>query len=161
MSIQQFRICVRHPILLIDLLFFTILQLCTGVGPHVGAPILQQQVPLVSADQIVLCHSPQFVRDVHQARRTIQWMEPIFRQWLGIVRSLRCNDLPYHSAGHRQFNSIQLQNVDIIDSGERSEFCPDEFCLLKYTYLCQHISHFFEFFFHCFVSCALRLRPEA
>ena len=80
---------------------FTILQLCTGVGPHVGAPILQQQVPLVSADPIVLRQSPQFVRDVHQARRTIEWMEPIFRRWLDIVRSPRCNDLPYHSAGHR------------------------------------------------------------
>jgi hypothetical protein len=77
---------------------FTLLQLCTGVGPHVGAAILQQQqVPLVSADPIVLRQSPQFVRDVHQARRTIEWTGPIFRRCL-VVRSPRCNDLLYHSA---------------------------------------------------------------
>ena len=39
---------------------FTILQLCTGVCPHMGAPILQQQFPLVSADPIVLRQSLQF-----------------------------------------------------------------------------------------------------
>jgi len=80
---------------------FTLLQLCTGLGPQVGAPILQQQVPLVSVDPVVLRQSPQFVRDLHQARRTVEWMEPIFRRWIEIVRSPRCNDLPYHSAGHR------------------------------------------------------------
>jgi hypothetical protein len=62
---------------------------------------LLQQVPLVSVDPIVLRQSPQFVRDVHQARRTVEWMAPILRRWIEIVRSPRCNDLPYHSAGHR------------------------------------------------------------
>jgi hypothetical protein len=80
---------------------FTILQLCTGLGPVGGSPILQQQVPVASTDPEVLRRSPQFVRDVHQARRTVEWMEPFFRRWLDIARSSRCADRPYQSAGHR------------------------------------------------------------
>lgn len=83
----------------------TILQLCTGTGAG-GGILLRQQVPAASTDPIILRQSPQFVRDSNQARHTVEWMQPLFHQWLEVLRNPRCAYLPQSSAGYRLVHMV-------------------------------------------------------
>jgi len=83
---------------------FTVLQLCTGVGP-VGLSALQAE-PLLgtahkTADAITLRAWPQYLRNNMRSQLTVAWMRPLFDDWLAILRDPRRLELPHQSPGHR------------------------------------------------------------
>ena len=96
---------------------FTILQLCTGTGAILGAPILQQQpVSVSSADARAKQQSPQFVRQSQPARQAIAWMQPIFQDWLDIQRDPRRPEMPHQSVGHQFVELVALHLKQMFDS---------------------------------------------
>ena len=81
-----------------DSTLYTVLQLCTGVGPSEGFQHLQADLLPASASAIDRRAAPQLRRDQGLARVTVAWMQCLFHDWLG-VSDERPQDTPrYHLA---------------------------------------------------------------
>lgn len=83
---------------------FTILQLCTGVGANYGASngLLRHPIPShISSPSIDPRLTPQFTRDSALSRKSIEWMQPLFRDWLRILHDPRRPETPSDSPGFK------------------------------------------------------------
>jgi hypothetical protein len=85
-----------------DSTFYTVLQLCTGVGPSDGFQLLQADPLPASASAIARRAAPQLRRDQGLARVTVAWMQCLFHDWLGVSRDpARFDERPQDTPGYR------------------------------------------------------------
>jgi len=69
-----------------DSTFYTVLQLCTGVGPTAGVQLLQADPLPACATAEARRAAPQLRRNEGLAHVTVAWMQCLFHDWLGIAR---------------------------------------------------------------------------
>ncbi|NDH54322.1 MAG: hypothetical protein EBY24_20630 [Betaproteobacteria bacterium] len=85
-----------------DSTFYTVLQLCTGVGPSDGFQQLQVDPLPAFASAIARRAAPQLRRDQGLARVTVAWMQCLFHDWLGVSRDpARFDERPQDTPGYR------------------------------------------------------------
>ena len=87
-----------------DSTLYTVLQLCTGVGPADGFQALQADPLPACAPATARRAAPQLRRDQGIARVTTAWMQclPVFHDWLGISRDpARFEERPQDTPGYR------------------------------------------------------------
>jgi hypothetical protein len=85
-----------------DSTFYTVLQLCTGVGPTDGTQLLQAEPLPASAPAAARRAAPQLRRNQGLAHVTVAWMQCLFHDWLGVSRDpARFDERPQDSPGYR------------------------------------------------------------
>ena len=85
-----------------DSTLYTVLQLCTGVGPADGFQALQADPLPACAPATARRAAPQLRRDQGIARVTTAWMQCLFHDWLGISRDpARFEERPQDTPGYR------------------------------------------------------------
>jgi hypothetical protein len=85
-----------------DSTLYTVLLLCTGVGPLEGIQVLQADPLPASAPAAARRAAPQVRRDQGLARVTTAWMHCLFRDWLGVSRDpARFEERPQDTPGYR------------------------------------------------------------